>query len=31
VIHVAFLISALAIAFTERLATPPHAKQPAAA
>jgi uncharacterized protein (TIGR00645 family) len=31
VIHVAFLVSALAIAFTERLATPQHAKHPAPA
>jgi len=31
VIHVAFLVSALAIAFTERLATPQHTKHPAAA
>jgi uncharacterized protein (TIGR00645 family) len=31
VIHVAFLVSALAIAFTERLATPPHAAKNAIA
>jgi uncharacterized protein (TIGR00645 family) len=31
VIHVAFLVSALAIAFTERLATPPHAAKDASA